>query len=218
MSDEIRTYLKTRRAAVVGAIAREKKNAKAAQRRMMLCWENMARLRVRLDEIDYQTQKLRIGDEHDNVIRIQQEEPTGSGIESHVQMRPNLRHRLSAARTLSVSAVMQMNEDEAREAFARIRWHEQDGKPFCGRCGCVELYVCKAEHRWKCKRCGYRFSVTSDTIFASHKLPLRNLLAAIAIFVNAGEGYNAMQFSRDLDVQYKTAFDLSHKIREAVCA
>jgi transposase-like protein len=200
MSDDIRTYLKTRRASLVEAIAREKTNAKAAQRRMMLCWENMARLRVRLDEIDHQMRKLRIGDKHDNVIRIRQEKP-GSGIESHVQIRPNTRLRLPAARTLSVAAVMQMNEDEAREAFARIRWHEQDGKPFCGRCGCVELYVCKAEHRWKCKRCGYRFSVTSDTIFASHKLPLRNLLAAIAIFVNAGKGYSALQFSRDLDVR-----------------
>jgi transposase-like protein len=217
MSDDIRTYLKTRRASVLLAIACEKKTAKVAERLMILSRENLARLKVQLDEIDYQMQKLTIGDEHDSVIRIQKGK-TGSGMESHAQTRPNQRHRLSAARTLSVAAVMQMNEDEAREAFARIRWHEQDGKPFCGRCGGVELYVCKAEHRWKCKRCGYRFSVTSDTIFASHKLPLRDLLTAIAIFVNAGKGYSALQFSRDLDVQYKTAFDLSHKIREAVCA
>jgi len=124
----------------------------------------------------------------------------------------------SAARTLSLSAVMRMSDAEAREAFGRIRWHEQKGKPFCSRCGCVELYTCKPEHRWKCKGCGYRFSVTSGTIFASHKLPLRDILAAIAIFVNGAKGYSALQLSRDLDVQYKTAFVLSHKIREAICA
>lgn len=122
------------------------------------------------------------------------------------------------ARTLSLSAVARMSEDEAREAFGKIRWHERDGKPFCSRCGCLELYTCKAEHRWKCKGCGYRFSVTSGTIFASHKLPLRDFLMAIAIFVNGAKGYSALQLSRDLDVQYKTAFVLSHKIREALCA
>ena len=113
---------------------------------------------------------------------------------------------------------MRMSEDEAREAFARIRWHERGGKPFCSRCGSVELYTCKAEHLWKCRGCGYRFSVTSGTIFASHKLPLRDILAAIAIFVNGAKGYSALQLSRDLDVQYKIAFVLSHKIREALCA
>jgi transposase-like protein len=122
------------------------------------------------------------------------------------------------ARTLSLATVMRMSEVDAREAFAKIRWHARNGKPYCPRCGCVELYVCKAEQRWKCKGCGYRFSVTSGTIFASHKLSLRDILVAIAIFVNGAKGYSALQLSRDLDVQYKTAFVLSHKIREALCA
>jgi transposase-like protein len=124
----------------------------------------------------------------------------------------------SAARTLSLKAVMRMSDGEVREAFQNIRWHDRGGKPFCSRCGGVQIYSCNAEHRWKCKGCNYRFSVTSGTIFASHKLPLRDLLMAIAIFVNAAKGYSALQLSRDLDVQYKTAFVLSHKIREALCA
>jgi len=154
-------------------------------------------------------------DKDANVIHIHRKN-TGSGIESRIHVKPNLRHQLSSVRGLSLSAVTRMTEDEAREAFARIRWHKHNGKPFCGRCGCTELYACKAEDRWKCKDCGYRFSVTSGTIFASHKLPLRDLLAAIVIFMNAGKEYSALQFSRDLDVQYKTAFYLSKKIKEAV--
>jgi hypothetical protein len=63
-----------------------------------------------------------------------------------------------------------------------------------------------------------RFSVTSGTIFASRKLPLRDILAAIAIFVNGAKGHSALQLSRDLDCQYKTAFVLAHKIREAMAA
>jgi ISXO2 transposase-like protein len=49
-------------------------------------------------------------------------------------------------------------------------------------------------------------------------MDLRDILAAIAIFVNGAKGHSALQLSRDLDVQYKTAFVLSHKIREALAA
>lgn len=120
----------------------------------------------------------------------------------------------SKARTLSLSKVMRMTDVEALETFKAIRW--TDGKPFCSRCGSVELYDCKPEKLWKCKGCSYRFSVTSGTIFASRKLPLRDILAAIAIFVNGAKGHSALQLSRELNVQYKTAFVLSHKIREAL--
>ena len=61
-----------------------------------------------------------------------------------------------------------------------------------------------------------QFSVTSGTIFASRKLAIRDYLAATAIFVNAVKGISALQLGRDLDVQYKTAFVLAHKLREAI--
>jgi hypothetical protein len=63
---------------------------------------------------------------------------------------------------------------------------------------------------------GHQFSVTSGTIFASRKLPVRDYLAAICIFVNAVKGVSALQLGRDLDIQYKSAFVLCHKLREAV--
>jgi len=45
-----------------------------------------------------------------------------------------------------------------------------------------------------------------------------NYLAATAIFVNAAKGISALQLGRDLDVQYKTAFVLAHKLSEAISA
>ena len=42
------------------------------------------------------------------------------------------------------------------------------------------------------------------------------MLAAIVLFVNGAKGLSALQASRDLDVQYKTAFVLFHKLREAM--
>src|SRR5208282_4774047 len=66
--------------------------------------------------------------------------------------------------------------------------------------------------------CGKDFSITSGTLFASHKLPLRCYLAAIAIFCNEVKGKSALALSRDLNVSYKCAFVLLHKLREGMAA
>jgi transposase-like protein len=71
---------------------------------------------------------------------------------------------------------------------------------------------------FKCKACNHQFSVTSATIFASRKLPIRDYLLVIAIFVNGAKGHSALQLSRDLDCQYKSAFVMAHKIREALAS
>ena len=54
---------------------------------------------------------------------------------------------------------------------------------------------------------------SSDTTIAA-----RTYLLAIAIFVNGANGHSALQLSRDLDCQYKTAFVLSHKLPEAMAS
>ena len=111
-----------------------------------------------------------------------------------------------------------MSEEGARTAFASIRWADNGGKPYCPKCGCTEICAYVSRPIFKCKACKAQFSVTSGTIFASHKLPLRDYLLAIAIFVNGAKGHSALQLSRDLDVQYKTAYVLSHKIRESMAS
>jgi transposase-like protein len=111
-----------------------------------------------------------------------------------------------------------MSEDEAREAFKQIRWASTEGEPVCPHCGCLAVYSYKSRPIFKCKACEGQFSVTSGTIFASRKLPVRDYLLAIAIFVNGAKGHSALQLSRDLDCQYKTAYVMAHKIREAMAA
>ncbi|MGB3723265.1 MAG: IS1595 family transposase, partial [Pacificimonas sp.] len=120
------------------------------------------------------------------------------------------------ARTLSLKAVFRMTDDAAYETFCALRWPETDGEAVCPRCGCVETYDISTRRRFKCVACHHQFSVTSGTIFASRKMAFVDLLAAIAIFVNGAKGYSALQLSRDLDCQYKTAFVLTHKLREAM--
>jgi transposase-like protein len=122
------------------------------------------------------------------------------------------------ARSLSLARVARMSPEEASETFRKIRWNATNGDPVCPRCGCLGVYTYKSRALFKCKSCEHQFSVTSGTIFASRKLPVQTILLAIAIFVNGAKGYSALQLSRDLDVQYKTAFVLSHKLREALAA
>lgn len=124
----------------------------------------------------------------------------------------------SAARSLSLSKVARMSDDEARDAFRMIRWASTNGEPACPSCGCLGVYSFKSRPIFKCKACDHQFSVTSGTIFASRKRPVRDYLLAIAIFVNGAKGHSALQLSRDLDCQYKTAFVMAHKIREALAA
>ena len=115
----------------------------------------------------------------------------------------------AAARSLSLAKVRRMTEPAAEAMFAALRSAETEGQPVCPRCGCRSCYDCRrpaGAARWRCKACRADFSLTSGTLFAFRKLPIRAYLAAIAIFVNEVKGKSALALSRDLDVQYKTAF------------
>jgi transposase-like protein len=122
----------------------------------------------------------------------------------------------AAARTLSLKEIYKGGEEKAYETFRQLRW--QGGEAVCPKCGCLETYEITTRRKFKCAACGAQFSVTSGTIFASRKLGFCDLLAAICLFVNAAKGLSALQFSRDLDVQYKTAWVLAHKLRESLAA
>jgi hypothetical protein len=69
---------------------------------------------------------------------------------------------------------------------------------------------------FKCKKCDRQFSVTSGTIFAGHKLSYTDILISIAEFANAPKGLTAVHLSFQLRCNYRTAFVLLHKMREAV--
>ena len=123
------------------------------------------------------------------------------------------------AKSLSLASVFTMKDVDAETTFRRIRWAETNGEPVCPHCGGVDAYDCrrlKGGPRFRCRACVKDFSITSGTLFASHKLPLRGYLAAIAIFCNEVKGKSALALSRDLNVSYKCAFVLLHKLREAM--
>ena len=97
----------------------------------------------------------------------------------------------SAARTLTLASVARMSDEEAERVFVRLRWADNHGDAYCPHCGCLIVYACRRPNgapRWRCKACRKDFSVTSGTLFAFHKMPLRSYLLAIAIFCNEVKG------------------------------
>ncbi len=123
------------------------------------------------------------------------------------------------AKTLSLASVFRMSDTEAEAMFRKVRWPETNGAPVCPHCGGLNAYECRRPNgllRFRCRACREDFTITSGTLFAFHKLPLRGYLAAIAIFCNEVKGKSALAISRDLGLSYKSAFVLLHKLREAM--
>src|SRR5262249_8170559 len=108
--------------------------------------------------------------------------------------------------------------DAAREYLERIRWPEG---PVCPHCGEAERrYQLKGKaHRpglWKCASCRKQYSVTVGTVFERSKIPLHKWLLATALMCSSKKGISSHQLHRTLDVTYKTAWFMSHRIREAM--
>jgi hypothetical protein len=75
-----------------------------------------------------------------------------------------------------------------------------------------------ARHLYQCNEltCRFQFSATSGTIFDKSHLPLPIWFQAVALIINAKKGLSAKQMQRDLGVNYRTAWFLNHRIREAM--
>ena len=108
--------------------------------------------------------------------------------------------------------------DKAREYLEALRW--PDG-PVCPHCGCIgDHYALKGKaHRpglWKCKDCRKQFSVTVGTVFERSKIPLNKWLLAVHLMCASKKAISSHQIHRMLGVTYKSAWFMTHRIREAM--
>lgn len=108
--------------------------------------------------------------------------------------------------------------EKAREYLEAIRWPEGPVCPHCGALG--RIYALKGEaHRpglYKCGDCRKQFSVTVGTVFERSKIPLHVWLQAVYLLCSSKKGISSHQLHRTLGVTYKTAWFMSHRIREAM--
>ena len=68
----------------------------------------------------------------------------------------------------------------------------------------------------KCGECRKQFTAKVGTVFEDAKLPLHIMLQAVHLMVSSKKGISSHQLSRVLEIQYNSAWFLSHRIREAM--
>lgn len=110
------------------------------------------------------------------------------------------------------------DENAARKHLESLLW--PDG-PVCPHCGCVEN-ITKLKGKstrpgvYKCNDCRKPFSVTVGTVFERSKVPLTKWLLATHLLTSSKKGISSHQLHRMLGVTYKTAWFMTHRIREAM--
>lgn len=121
------------------------------------------------------------------------------------------------------------DEKAAFEHVESILW--PDG-PTCPNCGCVSRIYKLAGVRTKpskknpqgierfglkkCGDCRKQFTVRKDTIFEESAIPLHKWLQAIHLMCSSKKGISSNQLHRTLEITLKSAWFLSHRIREAM--
>lgn len=68
----------------------------------------------------------------------------------------------------------------------------------------------------KCGECRQQFTAKVGTVFEHARMPLHKMLQAVHLMISSKKGISAHQLHRTLEVQYKSAWFLAHRIREAM--
>jgi transposase-like protein len=108
--------------------------------------------------------------------------------------------------------------DKAREYLEALRWPNGPVCPHCGVVGGHYALTGKSTRPglWKCKDCREQFTVTVGTVFERSKIALNVWLTAVYLLCSSKKGMSSHQLHRVLGVTYKTAWFMTHRIREAM--
>ena len=86
----------------------------------------------------------------------------------------------------------------------------------CPKCGCMEYSYIKTRSLYQCKSCRYQCSLTAGTIFHKTRTPLVKLFWMVFFIAHDKNGHSALDLTRKLNISYKVAWSMCHKIREAM--
>jgi transposase-like protein len=113
-------------------------------------------------------------------------------------------------------------EVKCLDYIEKMRWPHGVGCVHCGSMSVSTINRTAGKNKrtriYQCleKECGKQFSATSGTIFNDTHLPLTKWFLAIAFICEAKKGMSALQVQRHIGVNYRTAWHLCHRIREAM--
>jgi transposase-like protein len=137
--------------------------------------------------------------------------------------KPRKRKPVPKSNAYRELTAMFASEDLAREWLERRRW--PDG-PVCPQCSVIDrAYRLQAKPGskrpvrkgvWKCRDCRKQFTVTIGTVFAETHIPLNKWVHAMHLMCSSKKGISAHQLHRTLEITYKSAWFLCHRIRKAM--
>ena len=109
------------------------------------------------------------------------------------------------------------DETKAREWLEARVW---PNGPICPHCGSDDATRLEGKaHRsglFQCNACREQFTVTVGTVFERSKIALTKWLMAVYLMSASKKGMSTNQLSRMLGLPYKTAWFMTHRIREAM--
>jgi len=123
---------------------------------------------------------------------------------------------------MSVLSRPEFHSEEA--AFAHLEKIVWAGMPVCPHCGGVDRITkvkANVDKRirlglWRCGDCKKQFTVKVGTVFEHMRLPLHKAMQAVYLMTSSKKGISAHQLHRILEITYKSAWFLAHRIREAM--
>lgn len=134
----------------------------------------------------------------------------------------NKRPELDQTDTIAALPAACANEGAAVAFLESQRW---DSEPVpCPHCGAVgNCYQMKdrtgarsKRFLWRCKDCGKTFTVRTGTVFAESLIPLSKWCHALWATASAKNGISALELMRRIQVTYKTALFMAHRIKHAM--
>jgi transposase-like protein len=122
----------------------------------------------------------------------------------------------------SVLSAPHFHDEQAAYEFLEARvWPNGPVCPHCGGVDRITKVKANPEKRirlglWRCGDCKGQFTVKVGTVFEHGRMPLHKMLQAVYLMTSSKKGISAHQLHRVLEITYKSAWFLAHRIREAM--
>jgi transposase-like protein len=108
------------------------------------------------------------------------------------------------------------DEDKAIAHMEADRWPDGVNCPHCGSLDVHKMAGKTQAGMFLCNDCRDKFTVRTGTVFERSHIPLHKWLLATHLIAASKKGMSALQLSRMLGITYKSAWFLTHRIREAM--
>lgn len=104
-------------------------------------------------------------------------------------------------------------EAQCQKALEKAKWPHGYS---CEECGHGVYAYIASRKIYQCNKCKHQTTVTRNTIFHSTNLPLNIWFLAMYLITQCKNGISALELMKHLDVSYKTAWRIRHKLMQVM--